>query len=180
MWAKVPPESGEQMAMLTTTAVVSALNATHGNVSAAARSLGVTRRAVGKRINGDAALKQALIDAREAMVDDAERALADAVKDGQPWAVQFVLKTLGKSRGYVERKEQATTISGPDGAPISTETTFKTVDFNAKLRECGDAIRAAALATVVEHLGATVETRIGENTPIPMPRARVATVSQAQ
>lgn len=138
------------MAMLTKNAVAKALTATHGNVSAAARALGVSRRAIGKRIDADPALKQAVIDARETILDDAERSLADAVKAGAPWAVVFVLKTQGRGRGYVERREQGVELSGPGGAPIQTETTVVHVDLSVKLAEFAGAIRAAALSNVLE------------------------------
>ena len=49
----------------------------------------------------------ALTDAREGMVDNAESKLAMAVLDGDLGAVRYVLSTLGKNRGYVERTEVA-------------------------------------------------------------------------
>ena len=91
------------MAKLTKNGVAKALTETHGNISAAARMLGVTRRAIAKRIDGDPILKAAVVDARETMLDDAERSLAKAVLAGEAWAVCFLLKTQGRGRGYIER-----------------------------------------------------------------------------
>ena len=34
--------------------------------------------------------------------------------NGEPWAIQMTLKTIGKSRGYVERQE----VTGADSSPI--------------------------------------------------------------
>jgi hypothetical protein len=37
--------------------------------------------------------------------------------NGEPWAVAMVLKTIGKSRGYVERQE----VTGADGGKVQIE-----------------------------------------------------------
>src|ERR1051326_3547732 len=103
------------MAKLTCTIVAKALHETHGNISAAARKLNVTRRAIQYRIGKDKALQELLIDARESLVDNAETALAEAVLRGEKWAVMYTLSTLGKSRGYTTRQEHA---AAADGAPI--------------------------------------------------------------
>ena len=39
-------------------------------------------------------------------MDTAEDRLGLAVEAGAPWAITFVLRTIGKDRGYVERSEQ--------------------------------------------------------------------------
>jgi hypothetical protein len=49
------------------------------------------------------------------MIDAGESALYRATLNGEAWAVQFLLKTLGKSRGYVERVEQRS--GGAEDAP---------------------------------------------------------------
>lgn len=76
-----------------------------GNISHVARVLGVDRSNLHLRINKSAKLKQAVEDARERMVDDAEGALHAAILKQEGWAVCFTLKTLGKVRGYVEKQE---------------------------------------------------------------------------
>lgn len=50
-------------------------------------------------------LQQVLKDQREALIDDAENALAMAIDQLQGWAVCFALKCLGKDRGYVETQQ---------------------------------------------------------------------------
>lgn len=82
-----------------------ALRATLGNVSQAARNLGLDRSSIWLRVQKSEHLRQILQDAREAMVDNAESALHRAVTTGEGWAVCFTLKTQGKGRGYVERQE---------------------------------------------------------------------------
>ncbi|NDD54727.1 hypothetical protein EBZ39_12830 [bacterium] len=85
--------------------IAKALTASHGNISLAARNLGIERESLHHRIAASANLKQIVLDARESLVDHAESALARAVINGEAWAVCFTLKTIGKSRGYIERHE---------------------------------------------------------------------------
>jgi hypothetical protein len=77
-----------------------------GNLSAAARKLGMSRRGVQKRVEKSPQLQEVLEDARETMVDDAENVLRDKLKAGDLAAAMFIAKTLGKNRGYVERTEE--------------------------------------------------------------------------
>lgn len=77
-----------------------------GNIAHVARVLGVNRSGLHDRINKSERLKQAVYDARQTMVDDAESALHAALIQKEGWAVCFTLKCLGKDRGYIERQEQ--------------------------------------------------------------------------
>ena len=88
---------------MTKRVIVEQLRKFRGNISAVARSLGVTRQAVAYRIERDDRLKREVIAAREARLDDAESSLDRAVLEGEGWAVCFFLKTQGRGRGYVER-----------------------------------------------------------------------------
>lgn len=60
------------------------------------------------------AIREACDNARGELIDISEQKLRAAVMNGEPWAVAMVLKTLGKSRGYVERAER----TGADGGPL--------------------------------------------------------------
>ncbi len=93
------------MARLSDDAYIQAIWNNDGNVSKTAADLGVTRRAVYDRAKSSPKVQEALEDAREMMLDEAESALLKAVKSVEGWAVCFALKTVGKSRGYVERTE---------------------------------------------------------------------------
>jgi len=93
------------MAKLSRKKLTNALRQAMGNISAAARNLGMARSYISQVVNSDAELLQIAIDAREAMIDNAESALSLAVNRGEAWAVCFLLKTQGKVRGYVERLE---------------------------------------------------------------------------
>lgn len=91
---------------LTVANVMEALQAQDGNLSAAAKSLGVGRSSLYRFIENRPELQQVLADAREASIDLAENALRKAVERGEGWATCFLLKTIGRSRGYIERQEQ--------------------------------------------------------------------------
>ncbi len=100
------------MAKLKRQAIVEALQKMQGNVSAAARQLGVSREYLSRTIAKNEALKEIVEDARQSMVDNAESALNRAVINGEAWAVCFTLKTQGRKRGYVERQELEHTGAG--------------------------------------------------------------------
>lgn len=99
---------------LTAAAVIAAIRDMNGNISAVARRLGVCRQTVYNYIERHPSVKDALVEARETMLDNAESVLYRAVLNGEAWAVCFFLKTQGKSRGYVERQE----VTGADGGPF--------------------------------------------------------------
>lgn len=72
-----------------------------GNISAVGRKFKVTRAAVANFIayHHDE-LHPVLVDARETLVDTAVDKLGEAVDDREPWAINMVLTTIGKERGY--------------------------------------------------------------------------------
>lgn len=85
--------------------VTDAIKGSWGNLSEAARKLGVSRTAIFKRVDGNAKLKQILSDVEESKLDLAESKLLMALDKNEPWAIKFMLVTKGKTRGYVERTE---------------------------------------------------------------------------
>ena len=99
---------------LTLNQIEHTLEQSNGNISYAARSLGVARNTLYKRINKNPRLQKVLDDARETLVDTAESALLTAVRTGNIAAIIFTLKTQGKARGYIERQE----IAGVKDAPL--------------------------------------------------------------
>ena len=80
----------------------------------AAKLLRVTWQTVDNYCKRWKAVDVAFKVCRREMVDLAEMGLRGAVLRGEPWAVTFALKTLGKDQGYTERTE----VSGPEGGPI--------------------------------------------------------------
>jgi len=77
----------------------------YGIVTRAAERVGMGREALHRRISKSARLRAAVQSARERLVDAAEDGLAYSIEKREPWAIALALKTLGKSRGYVERQE---------------------------------------------------------------------------
>jgi len=86
--------------------IATALQTANGNISVAAKIIGVSRNVIYQHVKKSADLQQILTDSREAIIDYAENALLQAVAEKQGWAVCFTLKTLGRSRGYVEQVDQ--------------------------------------------------------------------------
>lgn len=60
-------------------------------------------------------IKAVVDDEREKFIDLAESRLVQHVRKGSLPAIMFALKTVGRSRGYVERQE----LAGIPEAPIS-------------------------------------------------------------
>jgi hypothetical protein len=77
------------------------LKKAYGNVSQVAAVLGVTRQSLWARVNKSKQLQQAIEEARETIVDLAERKLYKAVEAGMEWAVKRVLDSKrGVDRGW--------------------------------------------------------------------------------
>lgn len=99
--------------------VTDALKATKGMVYLAAQRLGCEAQTIyNYRDRYDAV--RAEMEAQDGMVDDtAELKLFQAIQKGEPWAIQFRLRTKGKGRGYgenIEHRGDVTTrvIQGPE------------------------------------------------------------------
>ena len=71
-----------------------------GSVTGVAKRLGVTRQTVYNYIGRYPQLQVDLEDAREDMLDLVEAKLFERAVRGEPRAMIFVLRTLGRSRGY--------------------------------------------------------------------------------
>lgn len=95
--------------------VIEAIRASHGILAAAARKLGVTRQTVHRYVVNYPTIKAAVDEEREKFLDMAEAGLAKHVRRGSLPAIMFALKTVGRSRGYIERQE----LAGVPEAPIS-------------------------------------------------------------
>lgn len=95
-----------------------ALRKNHGLLAPTAESLHVTRQAIFLRLKKSAALQAVAEESRETVKDAAESALFKAITEGDAWAVQFALRTIGRDRGYADKHE----VSGPGGGPIPIRT----------------------------------------------------------
>ena len=105
------------MADINATTLVTKIQEAKGNVSAVARAFGVSRKTIYNYIERYATAQDALDDARETMLDNAESILYKKVLEGSTPELLFFLKTQGKRRGYVERSE----VTGADGGPLTIE-----------------------------------------------------------
>ncbi len=90
---------------LTEQQIQQALSESFGLIAPAARRLRCTRQALYRRIQKNRKLQQSIEQARETVLDEAEGQLYKAVCRGEHWAITFLLRTLGRGRGYVERQE---------------------------------------------------------------------------
>lgn len=95
--------------------IIDALKSLNGAVYLTARKLGCTPQTIYNRMNKSKAIRNACEDARGEMVDIAEQKFRMAIQNGEPWAIAMALKTIGKSRGYIERQE----VTGADGGAIN-------------------------------------------------------------
>lgn len=84
-----------------TEAIEQALKAHKGFISGAAAMLGVTRRTIERRVAANQRLRDVLRQERENFTDIAEASLQRLIRQGNPAAIIFYLKTRGKDRGYV-------------------------------------------------------------------------------
>jgi hypothetical protein len=97
--------------------VVEALQACQGLVYLAARRLGCSPTTIWAYRTRFKTVRDAVRQKRGELVDTAELALLQGVQQGAPWAVTFVLKHLGRGRGYVERQE----VTGKEGGQVALE-----------------------------------------------------------
>jgi len=94
--------------------IIDALKEKHGNMSASARYLGCSRNTISRYIDTYPTVKAVYEEERETLIDFAENQLFKQVQEGNITAIIFTLKTIGKSRGYVERQE----VTGANGGAI--------------------------------------------------------------
>jgi len=99
-----------------------AIRKSAGNVTYAAKALGVGRTALHARIANSPQLQQVLREERESLVDMAESALRAEVLDRNMTAVIWTLKASpeAKRRGWGERQEH----TGANGGPVTINMTW--------------------------------------------------------
>jgi len=87
-------------------AMIVAMEKALGVVTTACKTVGISRQTHYNWLQ-DPDYAAAIEDVSEVAVDFAESHLHKLIKDGNPAATIFFLKTKGKNRGYVERQEIA-------------------------------------------------------------------------
>jgi Mn-dependent DtxR family transcriptional regulator len=90
---------------LTKEAMIKAIEGSFGNITLIAKRLDVYRSTVYDNIK-KFDLSDMIESEREKIVDLAESKLIENIKAGKEVSIIFLLKTLGKSRGYVELEVQ--------------------------------------------------------------------------
>lgn len=99
------------------------------NIAKACREIGINRTTYYRWLENDPRFAEMVHDAREEKIDFIESKLFQKIQKGDTISIIFALKTLAKSRGYVERQE----ISGPEGQPIAN-IDVKAILKNPKMR----------------------------------------------
>jgi hypothetical protein len=74
-------------------------------MAAAARRFNCHRGLVWQYVNRDPKLRELVDELSESFTDEAEQTLFKLIREGNPAAVIFYLKTRAKDRGYSERFE---------------------------------------------------------------------------
>lgn len=82
-----------------------ALLKSRGLVTVAAKMLGCEPHTVHRYIRDFPTVAAALKEAREGILDMTEARLFQAANEGEQWAVTFLLKNIGKDRGYMEKQQ---------------------------------------------------------------------------
>jgi transposase len=99
----------------------------NGIVSAIAKEFGVTAFTIYQYRNKYASVAKALEEARynldSTLLDGAELKLNEAIRNGEAWAIRYVLKTKGTERGYIETTRQELEHSGEVGTVIKVTIT---------------------------------------------------------
>ena len=97
--------SKQQNATLKKEAMVKALEKSLGVVTTACKQIGIDRTTHYRWYNEDEVYKQTCDDLKNVTLDFAESQLHKQIQEGNTTATIFLLKTLGKKRGYIERQE---------------------------------------------------------------------------
>jgi hypothetical protein len=85
--------------------VIDAVKQSHGIVANAARVLGIGRNTVYAYMKNYPTIAKAVQDERDEWIDLAEQEMLKKIMRGDTQMIMFFLKTVGKSRGYVETIE---------------------------------------------------------------------------
>ena len=93
--------------------MLEALEKSLGIVSTACKMVDISRQTHYAWLKADEEYKKAVDSIQDGVLDFAESHLYKLVKEGNPAATIFFLKTKGKKRGYIERQEIEVTEKKP-------------------------------------------------------------------
>lgn len=120
----LPLPSAKSRTPRTTEAISRALAAAGGRVSYAAIILGMTPKSLRRRIQDSEELTSLRDEIQEFRIDIAESKLDKKVLEEKYPAIQFLLESQGKSRGYTKRTE----VTGAEGGKLVFEFSDGSVD----------------------------------------------------
>ena len=103
--------------------ILQALEKTLGVVTTACKQVGIGRATFYRWLKEDKEFNEQVIAIQDVALDFAESKLHKLIRDENPTAIIFYLKTKGKKRGYIERQEIA-----HDGAIESKLIEWKPAD----------------------------------------------------
>lgn len=86
-------------------ALIEALREADGNMAQVARQFHCTRALVWQHVDRDPKLRELTDELTETFIDEAESQLFKLIREGNPAAIIFYLKTKARHRGYSERLE---------------------------------------------------------------------------
>ena len=95
--------------------MIKALEKNLSIVTTACKTVGISRWTHYRWMKEDEKYAEEVDDLKNVVLDFAESQLHQQMQDGSVPATIFLLKTLGKKRGYIERQE----ITGADGMPTN-------------------------------------------------------------
>lgn len=101
--------------------IIKAVQESNGLLTLTAKKAGLHYATIWQYTQDFPTVKQAVVEAKERMLDFAEGKLYEKIKDGDNTAIIFYLKTQGKARGYIERQE----VTGEGGGPVKVEHDVK-------------------------------------------------------
>lgn len=79
-----------------------ALEAKAGNISHSCKAIGISRRTFYNWMDSDEVFSAQFLEVREGLIDFAEATLLTLIKEKQPAATIFFLKTQARHRGYLD------------------------------------------------------------------------------
>ena len=121
--------NGSKKRELTAAKIIEAIHESHGLLTLAAKRCGLGYHTVQRYVADFPSVAQAVVDAKETMLDFAEGKLYTKIKEGDNTCLIFYLKTQGKARGYIERHEH----TGKDGNPVEIDVKGKIASAIARL-----------------------------------------------
>lgn len=104
--------------------ILQALKNAKGLKALAAMALGCSLSTVELAAARNPKIAEEIRQQKETVLDLVEGKLYTAARNGEAWAICFLLKTQGKSRGYSERLEH----TGGGGTPLVPTPQVRTVD----------------------------------------------------